>query len=132
MAVTDEMNISQRASYLKGLADGLDLDKSKPEGKLIDAMLDLIYEITEEIGYVQEDVELLMNDDDFEFDDEDYYDDDMPEYEVKCPDCGAEVAVDEDTLIEGEINCPDCGRILEFDFSNFFDDDKDESEDLPF
>lgn len=142
MSVYD-MNFSERASYLKGLAEGLELDKSKPEGKLIDAMLDLIYDITEELEMVKDDIETMQDDildieaEDFDedFDADDYYDfdEDNPDYEVVCPDCGAEVVVDEDTLIEGEINCPNCGNVLEFDFSSLFDADKDDSEEeLPF
>ena len=135
---TQDMNFSQRAAYLKGLAEGLDLDKSKPEGKLIDAMLELLYDITEELDMVEDDIETLQ-DDIFEMADEDFdedfcdFDDDNPDYEVVCPDCGAEVVVDEDTLIEGEINCPKCGGVLEFDFSSLFDEDNDdENEELPF
>ena len=132
--MSDFMNVSERAAYLKGLAEGLDLDKSKPEGKLIDAMLDLIYDMSDEITYIEEDVQFLIeqNDELFEIIDEigydvddeyDAFDENNPEYEVKCPDCGAEIVVDEDTLIEGEMNCPNCGGELEFDFSSLFADE---------
>ncbi len=129
------MSPSEKAAYLKGLAEGLDLDKLKPEGKLIDAMLDLLYDITDEMNAMEERVDQIED----EYYDEDYFDDEFddfdeenPDYEVTCPDCGAEVVVDEDTLIEGEINCPNCGGVLEFDFSSLFDADKDDSEELPF
>ena len=127
------MDISQKAAYIQGLADGLELDKSTPEGKIIDAMLDLICEMTDEFEMLKEDVQALQEDS-FDFDDDfdDDFDEDNPDYEVVCPDCGAEVVVDEDTLIEGEISCPNCGGTLEFDFSSLFDAEKDESEDLPF
>lgn len=133
------MSPGEKAAYLKGLAEGLDLDKSKPEGKLIDAMLDLLYDITDEMNAMEERVDQIEDeyyddfdedfDDDFDFDD---FDEENPDYEVTCPDCGAEVVVDEDTLIEGEIPCPNCGGVLEFDFSSLFDADKDDSEELPF
>ncbi len=133
------MNISEKAAYLKGLAEGLDLDKSKPEGKLIDAMLDLLYEITDEMNIMEERVEELEDDfynadEDFDDDLDDFdFDADNPDYEVVCPDCGAEVVVDEDTLIEGEINCPVCGSEMEFDFTSLFSDENDDSkDDLPF
>lgn len=135
--MSDFMSVSERAAYLKGLAEGLDLDKSKPEGKLIDAMLDLIYDMSDEISCIEEDVQFLVeqNDELFEIideigyeadDDYDYFDEDNPEYEVKCPDCGAEIVVDEDTLIEGEMSCPNCGGELEFDFSSLFADEFDD------
>ncbi len=132
MSVKDNMSISERAAYLKGLAEGLDLDTSKPEGKLIEAMLDLIYDMSDEITFIEEDVQFLteQNDELFDiideigyedFDDDDYNDE--SDYEVKCPDCGAEIIVDEDTLIEGEMSCPNCGGELEFDFSSLFADE---------
>ena len=128
------MSTSEKAAYLKGLAEGLDLDKSKPEGKLIDAMLDLLYDITDDMNAMEERIDDIEENEDFDDDfyDFDDFDEDNPDYEVKCPDCGAEVVVDEDTLIEGEISCPNCGGVLEFDFSSLFDADKEDSEDLPF
>lgn len=125
---------SEKAAYLGGLAEGLDLDKSKPEGKLIDAMLDLLYDITDSMNDLEERLDQIEEEyyeDDFDDEFDDYYEDN-PDYEVICPDCGAEVVVDEDTLLEGEINCPNCGGVLEFDFSSLFDADKDDNEDLPF
>lgn len=135
MSVNDNMSIAQRAAYLKGLSEGLDLDSSKPEGKLIEAMLDLIYDMSDEISFIEEDIQFLteQNDELYEIIDEIGYDDlddsvvdyvdENPEYEVKCPDCGAEIVVDEDTLIEGKMNCPNCGGELEFDFSSLFADE---------
>lgn len=141
MSVNDNMSISERAAYLKGLAEGLELDNSKPEGKLIEAMLDLIYDMSDEITFIEEDVQFLteQNDELFEildeigyddFDDEySDYDDDNASYEVTCPDCGAQIVVDEDTLIEGEMNCPNCGGELEFDFSSLFADEFNDEKD---
>ena len=40
------MTLTEKAAYLKGLAEGITLDASKPETKLINAMLDLIGELT--------------------------------------------------------------------------------------
>lgn len=133
----DYMTPSEKAAYLRGLAEGLDLDKSKPEGKLIDAMLDLLYDITDEMSALEERVDDIEDDvyDEFDedFDDDFDFDEENPDYQVVCPDCGAEIMVDEDTLIEGEINCPACGGIIEFDFSSLYDGENGESEeDLPF
>ena len=33
------------------------------------------------------------------------------------------INVSEDVLLEGEIECPNCGELLEFDFSDLFDED---------
>ena len=39
------MTIGEKSAYLKGLADGLKLDREKPEGKLIGELIDLVAEI---------------------------------------------------------------------------------------
>lgn len=124
------MLTNERAAYLKGLAEGLDLDKSKPEGKLIDGMLDLIFDMSAEIGGLYDHISMLedalYNDDelgDIDDSDFDFEDEENPDYEVKCPDCGADIVVDEDTLLEGEISCPNCGNTLEFDFTSLFADE---------
>ena len=43
-------------------------------------------------------------------------DDDCCFYEVKCPQCGDELALDEEVLELGAIDCPNCGATLEFEF----------------
>lgn len=37
-------------------------------------------------------------------------------YEVKCPQCGDEITVDDGVLGLGAIDCPNCGAKLEFEF----------------
>ena len=74
--------------------------------------------------------EEVADDDDDDYDDDDDDDDDDEDeededeliydgvvYDVKCPVCGEEITVDEETLAEGSINCPVCGELLEFDLS---------------
>ena len=41
--------ITNRAAYLMGLAEGLKIDEEKPEGKLIMAMIDLLNDMAEEL-----------------------------------------------------------------------------------
>lgn len=53
------MKLSEKAAYLKGLAEGLNIDKSTAEGKLISAMLDLLGDITDAVGEIDEDLEYL-------------------------------------------------------------------------
>ena len=82
------MELTEKAAYLKGLADGLDYDRTTPEGKILAAVIDLLGEVTAEIGKNKEDIvdlseyvdeldrdlgdveEYLFGDDD-DFDDED-------------------------------------------------------------
>ncbi len=139
------MTITEKIAYIKGLAEGLQLDESKPEVKLIKAIVDVLddiaYDLTdmeelydelsdqvEEIDQDLADVETEVFDD---FDDDDYdddyddddYDDDAPFYEVTCGACGQKLNVSEDVLLEGEIECPNCGELLEFDFSDLFENE---------
>ena len=132
------MTISEKVAYLKGLAEGLniDTDKSK-EGKLINVMIGIL----EEIGLAIEDLEEnslalgeeidVLSDDladvesvVFDDEDEDDYDEDEDEefdddwFEVECPNCDEVLVVDEDALEEGYIKCPNCETEYSLDLSD--------------
>lgn len=53
------MELKEKSAYLKGLADGLDFDKTTAEGKLIAALIDLVGELTEAIDDIDEDLQYL-------------------------------------------------------------------------
>ncbi|MBQ7565729.1 MAG: zinc ribbon domain-containing protein [Oscillospiraceae bacterium] len=126
------MNLPEKAAYLKGLLDGLDIDKEKPEGKLLAAIVDVLVDMAEnvddiedvidavsdELDTIEEDLsdieEYLMDEEDDE-DDEDFDYDGETIYEVKCPKCGEVIDLDEEMLDAGSIKCPNCGEDLEFD-----------------
>ena len=127
------MTISEKVAYLKGLAEGLDLDTQKSkEAKLISVMIGILEEIGlsiedleenalalgEEIDVLSDDladVEEVVFDDEDEDDDEDY-DDDW--FEVECPSCEETLLIDEDALEDGEIKCPNCGTRYSLDLSD--------------
>jgi len=134
------MTISEKVAYLKGLAEGLDLDTTQSkEGKLISVMIGILEEVAlsiedledtsaelgEELDAISDDLsdveELLYGDEDDE-DDEDW-DDDF--FEVECPTCGAEIDIDEDVLDAGEVVCPSCGDKFAIDLSDEEDEDDD-------
>ena len=137
------MELTEKIAYIKGLAEGLSLDESKPEVKVLNAIIDLLDDIAYDVQDMQElydelsaqvdeidedlaDVETeLFDDEDFDddFDDDDDYDEDDVFYEVTCGSCGKKLNVSEDVLLEGEIACPNCGETLEFDFSDLFEED---------
>lgn len=125
------MTISEKISYIKGLAEGLALDTETKEGKILTAIIDLLddmvdeidaideacAEIGEQLDAVDEDLALLEEDfyeDEDEEDDEFYDDDDV--YEVECPNCNEIIYLDESMLEEEEMICPNCGTRLEFEF----------------
>ena len=127
-------NLSDRVSYLKGLAEGLKLDTEKNEGKLIEKILELLSDITEEIAAVQKDhndlsdyVEAIDNDlsdledavfgdeeqddKDEDFDREADGDDGIVEY--TCPHCGEEMTFEVDSFdFDEDYLCPNCHKPL--------------------
>lgn len=127
------MTISEKVAYLKGLAEGLDLDTTKSkEGKLISVMIGILEEVGlsiedledntaalgEEIDAISEDlsdVEEIVYDEDEDDEDDDFF-------EVECPNCGAEIDIDEDILDQGTVECPACGEKFVIDLC----DDEDE------
>jgi hypothetical protein len=134
------MEIMEKVAYLKGLAEGMELDTEKKEGKLLAAIIDLLedialeledlwdgeeelYEGLDAVSDDLEDVEDLIFEDEDEDEDEDEYDeedfdDDEDCYATTCPTCEEEIFFDESILEEGEVICPNCGEKLEFDLSS--------------
>ena len=125
------MTVTERVAYVRGLFEGLDFSTEKKEGRILQAMLDLLEDMALSIEDLEEEndalqnvidamVEDLYDDDDSydDFDDEDAeFDPDSDLYQVICPSCGEEIFVDESTLAMGNIGCPACGEDLEFDLS---------------
>lgn len=135
------MEIMEKVAYLKGLAEGMELDTDKKEGKLLSAIIDVLEDIALEIEDIEdeqaeladgldavsddlEDVEDIVFGDD---EDDEYYEDDLDEdedcYATTCPTCEETIYFDESVLEDGEVICPNCGEKLEFDLGSL-----DESE----
>lgn len=126
------MDICEKVAYIKGLAEGLELDETKKEGKILVAIIDVLGDIVEEICDIEDGCDALLEqidavDEDLssveelvygdECDDDcDCCDDDDEVYEVECPNCNDVIYLDEDMICEGGIVCPNCGTDLEFDF----------------
>ena len=123
------MTISEKAAYLKGLMDGLNLDTEKAEGKMIAAIVDLMGDVTrrltdveettiaisDELDEIEEDLDAIEDfildedeDEDWEDDEDDYDFDDEDEDMDEGFDFG-----DPDTTIY-EVECA-CGSIINFD-----------------
>lgn len=126
------MSMNESVAYLKGLAEGLDIDKTSKEGKLLTAIIDVLDEMACTVNEVEDTCneygELLdALDEDLGSLEEDFYDEDDEDdgdlYEVTCPNCGDTVYLDEDTLLEGDMDCPNCGQKLEFDLDCCCDDE---------
>lgn len=135
------MEITEKVAYIKGLIDGMGMDDSTKEGKVIRAIVDVLDDIAlsvsdledsvdllgEQLDAIDEDVDEIYEDYFGDDDDDDLDDDDFDGelYEVECPSCGEIICIDEDMLDEGEINCPACGEPLEFDLDGMLDDECD-------
>lgn len=137
------MNIKEKASYIKGLMEGMELDESKKETKLLKVILAWMEEASEsfvkleksvdnicdQIDLLDEDLatvedELFGEDNCCECDDacHDSCDcgchDDENYYEVMCPECGEKICLSEETLLDKDMDCPRCGNRLEFSLSD--------------
>ena len=117
------MELIEKAAYLQGLMEGLGLDESTKEGKVLHAMSDLLAEMAASIKAMEQDVTQAESEldglrEDVEELQADFYEDgeddaDAPCYEVDCPGCGETVYVTEEDLDAGEAFCPNCGCTFE-------------------
>lgn len=115
------MTISEKVAYLKGLAEGLNLDTEKSkEGKLISVMIGILEELAMSVEDLEEnalnlgeEIDVLSDDladvEEVVFDEDDGMDGGDDWFEVECPTCGADIVVDDEALAEGEVECPGCG-----------------------
>ena len=142
------MDIKSNAAYIKGLAEGLGIDKESKEGKIISALIDLVNDMAESITdleaecaelreYAEELDEDLGDVEEFLLDEDDCdcgcdCDDDCDcgccddgYVELECPACNEIICLDDSLLDEDTIQCPACGETLEFDFDCDCDCDED-------
>lgn len=141
------MEITEKVAYLKGLAEGMDLDTDKKVGKLLAAIIDTLDDIALELEDIKdeqaeladgldavsddlEDVEdLLYGEDDEDDEDSEYELDDLGEdedcYATTCPTCEESIYFDESVLEDGEVVCPNCGEKLEFDLKSLEEEEEE-------
>ena len=126
-------SLTDRTAYLRGLAEGMNLDKDKNENKLLVEMLSLLDEMAQKINELDADIgeldeyvesidsdlsdmeEVLFGDDEYDddYDDDDELDelDENEELAFDCPHCGnavrlkaADIDFDESPV------CPNCKK----------------------
>ncbi len=114
--------ITERTAYLRGLADGLNLDKEKAENKLLLEMLSVMDEMAQQLAETNEDLDELsdyvedMDSDLAEveellFDEED--DCDCDDCDCDCDDCDCDCDdCDCDCEQELSFDCPNCGKTV--------------------
>lgn len=139
--------LAEKVSYLKGLAEGMELESTSKEGKVITKMIGLLEDMAEEFRIVnlhqEEAVDYLEAlDEDLadlemevyeEDEDDDEYDFDDELIEVQCPNCGETIFFDDDYLdeedIDDEVPCPNCGETICFDNDDIVEDYEDDESD---
>ena len=126
------MTVTEHVAYLKGLAEGLEIDSTQKEGKLLLGMLNALDTLAEAVLDLQQQNEQLsaelddvyeeltaLTEDIIAEDDTDTIADDAEElYQVICPTCGEIIYLDDALLAEGSTVCHACGEELEFDKSS--------------
>ena len=144
-------NLTDRASFLRGLAQGMQLSKETNEGKLLGEIIDVLGEMAKEMEKLQEAYEELNEyvesidddladmeevifgddeDDDDECDDDcDCHDDEDGEGETiayACPHCGHEMEFNAgDVDFDEDVLCPACKKPV---FPEYEPDDEDDGE----
>ncbi len=122
--------MEEQASYLQNLKAEAKLDLSDPKERLLAELTDTVsllchrvnlltevYDgLNETLAAVEDQLDYLCDPDgeaeEDAFGDEEYFDgSERPLYQVKCPQCGDQFAVDENSLVKG-FSCPTCGEHL--------------------
>ena len=128
-------SITDRTSYLRGLAEGLNLDKEKPENRLLLEMLSVMDEMAQKVKEMDEDIDeldeyvesidgdlgdiedaLFGDDDDMDEDDEDDDEeaeafDENEELSFDCPHCGKTMIIKaSDIDFDESPLCPNCQK----------------------
>ena len=125
------MKLTERAAYLKGLAEGFDLDTTKPKNKLINDMIILLGEMAEKIEELESETSTLndycdeldhdlgdLESEVYEIEDECDCDDDEDDDDDECDCChhdDDDDDEDDDDEVFYEVECPKCGEKVYFD-----------------
>ncbi|MBR2175408.1 MAG: hypothetical protein IJ861_00490 [Clostridia bacterium] len=129
------MKLSERAAYIKGLIDGLELDPKDKQTKVFRLIAELLGDMAEEIGELEQcyddvcdqidgigedlaGVEDIIYDEDYDggIDYSKSGESSDLAYETTCPSCDTTISLSEASLNMGSIKCPNCGEVLEFDY----------------
>ncbi len=124
--------LSEKAAYLKGLAEGLDIKNDTKEGKLLNAIIEVLDEMALEVDdmvIIQEDMQGQLDDVDNDLSDleEAFYelDDDLEEledFDELGEDFEDDFEEDLEEMEEYSFECPKCGDVIYFN-PEMVDDD---------
>jgi len=116
--------LKEKVAYLKGMANGINLEEGKDQSKIINAIIDALDAFTNEIARleemnmnIQEQVNII--DEDLGALEDEIYEEDCEEdmVEVVCPHCEETVNFFEDEISEdNEVECPKCHKTFEIEW----------------
>ena len=109
-------------------------------GEELDAISDDLAEVEDFL--LDEDYDIDDEDFDFDFDEDDYDDDDFEDedevsgcdmcgkgdveftIDITCPDCNAEIELDEDDIANESVTCPACNKVIELEIDEVDTDEE--------
>lgn len=139
--------LREKVAYIKGLAEGMQMDYTTNEGRLLKAIMEVLddmalavddieevqEQLSEQVDAMDEDlaeIESLIydiddedddDDDDEDDEDDDDDDDDDDEEEVfaefDCPHCGKTVNLQDAFMKKDAVLCPHCNKEIEIEWS---------------
>lgn len=116
--------LKEKVAYLRGMANGLNLSDGNDQGKMINALIDVLNDFADEFDRLesmhismQEQVNVI-DEDLGDLEDEIYeneFDDDF--IEVACPHCEKDITFVEDEIDnKEEVECPFCHKTFEIEW----------------
>lgn len=148
--------LMERVSYLKGLADGLNISSDTSEGRLLKEILEVLDDIALTVEELEDDFATTAEDledrteflesvyfgDDEDDDYDDYDDDDEDIDTIVCPACKGIITFSEEQINDDftVFTCPACGEEIELElyddedgccmceFCGDYDEDEDEED----
>ena len=135
------MTITEKLAYIKGLCEGLKLDDSSKEGKILLAVVDLLGDVTEQVSENEGDINQIFDELDRVYDEIDAIDEDLTDvedalYDEDEDDDDWDYDDDEYDMLEDgdeditdlydeenpiyEITCPKCGKEICMDEDMLF------------
>jgi phage FluMu protein Com len=131
--------LDEKIAYLQGLKEGLGLDESTKEGKMLTAILDVLEDVVDELDALSAEQDELneyaeaidedlgdleaevYGEDDYSEDDDEDEDEDLEDWddenyiEVECPQCHDVVRFASSLLADRDVTkvtCPNCDKVV--------------------
>ena len=116
------MTLTEKIAYIRGLAEGLKLDESKDEVKVLNAIMELLEDMTVAVADLEDLYDEMSEqvdeiDEDLANLEDDYYEDDCDccdcdcdcdDCDCDCDDCDCDCCCEDEDFFE--VECPACGE----------------------